>query len=133
VAVVDQYLKLREAQPQEPEYAYQLGKAFMKVSEWAFQRMKELNSRSPLLYQALASSYLSQGRDELAMRALEQAIQLDPQLPEVHLALADIYHRQGKLVEARRELEKELSIMPDSRVALDLKEKLGGAKNEPSR
>ena len=124
VAVVDQYRKLREDHPQDPEYAYQLGKAYLKLSGWAFQRMKELNPRSPLLYQTVANNYHLQGRDELAVRALKQAIEIDPKLPELHLLLAEIYLAQGKFDEARKELDLELSILPDSRAALALKEKL---------
>jgi len=124
VAVVDQYRKLREGHPQDPEYAYQLGKAYLKLSGWAFQRMKEHNPRSPLFYQALANNYRLQGRDELAVRALKQAIEIDPKLPELHLLLAEIYLAQGKSGEARKELDLELSVLPDSRAALGLKEKL---------
>jgi tetratricopeptide (TPR) repeat protein len=122
--VVDEYRHLVEEYPREPEYAYQLGKAYMKLSEWAFERMKRLNPRSARLYQTLAAQYRLQGRDELAIRALQEAIELDPALPELHLALAEIYSVQGKTAEAQQALEKELSIMPGGRAALALKEKL---------
>lgn len=128
IAVVDQYRKLRDAQPQEPEYAYQLGKAYLKLSEWAFQRMKELNPRSALLYQTLASQYRLQGRDELALRALWQAIAIDPRMPELHLNLAEIYLSQGKRNEARSALAAELALMPESQAALALKAKLEASK-----
>jgi len=124
VAVVDQYRKLCEDHPQDPEYAYQLGKAYLKLSGWAFQRMKELNPRSALLYQTMGINYSLQGRQELAVRALKQAIEIDPKLPELHLLLAEIYLAQGKSGEARRELDLELSILPDSRAALAFEEKL---------
>ncbi len=128
IAVVDQHRKLREAQPHEPEYAYQLGKAYMKLAEWAFQRMKELNPRSALLYQTLASQYRLQGRDELALRALQQAIAIDPRMPELHLNLAEIYLSQGKRNEARNALDLELAIMPESQAALRLKQKLESSR-----
>lgn len=128
IAVVDQYRKLRAAQPHDPEYAYQLGKACMKLSEWAFQRMKELNPRSALLYQTLASQYRLQGRDELALRALQQAIAIDPRMPELHLNLAEIYLAQNKRSEARNALDLELAIMPESQAALRLKQKLESSR-----
>jgi tetratricopeptide (TPR) repeat protein len=124
LAVADQYRRLRESHPQDPEYAYQLGRAYMKLSEWAFGKLKEVNPRSALLYLTLARNYRLQGRDELAERTLKQAIVLDPNLPELHLALAEIYQAQGKVGEARAEVERELAIMPGSLAALALRERL---------
>lgn len=130
--MTDQYRKLTEVQRDNPEYAYQLGRAYLRLSKWAFQRVKELNPRSPRLYQSLALNYHIQGKDELALRALHQAIAIDPNLPELHLALAEIYHRLGNLTEARNAVVKELAIMPVSQAALALKQKLE-ASNPPAR
>ena len=130
--MIEQYRRLTELQRDNPEYAYQLGRAYMRLSEWAFQRVKELSPRSPRLYQSLALNFHIQGKDELALRALSQAIAIDPNLPELHLALAEIHHRLGNLTEARIAVEKELVIMPVSQAALALKQKLE-ASNPPGR
>jgi tetratricopeptide (TPR) repeat protein len=132
MGMLDQYRKLTEAQPDNPEYVYQLGRAYLKLSEWALQRVKELNPRSPRLYQSLALNYHIQGKDELALRALQEAVALGPKLPELHLALAEIYFRLGNLKEARNAVEKELAIMPVSQAARALKQKLDSS-NPPGR
>ncbi len=124
IGMLDQYRKLTEAQPDNPEYVYQLGRAYLKLSEWALERVKELNPRSPRLYQSLALNYHIQGKDELALRALQEAIAVDAMLPELHLALAEIHLRLGNLAEARSAVEKELVIMPASQAAQALKQKL---------
>jgi len=124
MGMLDQYRKLTEAQPDNPEYVYQLGRAYLKLSEWAFERVKELNPRSPRLYQSLALNYHIQGKDELALRTLQEAIAVDPMLPDLHLALAEIHLRLGNLTEARNAVEKELAIMPVSKAALALKQGL---------
>jgi tetratricopeptide (TPR) repeat protein len=124
MGMLDQYRKLSETLPDNPEHVYQLGRAYLKLSEWAFERIRELNPRSPRLYQSLALNYHIQGKDELALRALQEAIAVDAMLPDLHLALAEIHLRLGNLTEARNAVEKELAIMPVSKAALALKQKL---------
>lgn len=131
--VVEQFRALRELAPQEPEYAYQLGNAYLKLASWCAREMVRLNPRSARVYQMLGENYRHQaGRIDLAIRAFQRAAQADPRLPEIHLALAEIYLRQGKSAEARREIEQELALVPESAAALALKKKLD-AGTSPSQ
>ena len=123
--VVEQFRALRELAPQEPEYAYQLGNAYLKLAGWCAQEIVRLNPRSARVYQMLGENYRVQaGRMELAVRAFQRAAQADPKLPDVHLALAGIYLEQGKQSEARKAIEQELAIVPESVAALALRQKL---------
>ena len=121
---VEQYRALREFAPREPEHAYQLGKAYLGLSEWCWRELRKLDPGSARLQQALGHNYRVQGRTSLAVGAFERAARADPTLPEVHLALAQIYVEQKRWAEARRELERELALVPESAGARALAERL---------
>ncbi len=123
--VAEQFQALRELVPQEPEYAYQSGKAYLELSAWCYQRIVQFQPSSARAYQALAENFRAQGRPEIAMRAFQHAAEADPTLPDIHLALAEIYFEQGKTAEARKEVEQELALVPESVAAAALKRKLG--------
>jgi tetratricopeptide (TPR) repeat protein len=123
-AAVDQYRALRELAPDDPEYTYQLGRAYLRLSEWALQRLREIDPGSARIYQALGHNYRVQGRADLAVRAFERAAQADPKLAEIHLALAQIHLEQKNYGEARKEIERELAIVAESAGARALKQRL---------
>ena len=78
--VVDQYRALREIDPKNGEYAYQLGKAYDKLLEWSSRNIVRVNSGSARLYQTLGQNYLLQGKYELAMVEYQRSINADPKL-----------------------------------------------------
>ncbi len=129
--VVDQFRALRELSPQEPEYAYQLGSAYLKLSAGCFRQVLYLNASSARACQIRAENYRAQGRAELASKAYQRAAQADPKLPGIHLALAEIYREQRNAAGARKEVEQELAIVPESTMALALKQKLEAAETKP--
>jgi tetratricopeptide (TPR) repeat protein len=122
--VVEQFQVLEQLAPQEPEYVYQSARAYLDLSAWCYREIIHIQPNSARAYQTLAENFRAEGRPELAMRALQHAVQADPTLPETHLALAEIYFEQGKKAEARKELERELAILPDSAAASALKKRL---------
>jgi len=128
VGVVDQFRVLRDLAPQDPEYAYQLGSAYAKLSAWCYQQIQNLDPGSARVYQTLAENYHIQGKADLAIRTLERAAKANPMLPGVNLSLAQIYMEQAKISEARRAVEQELAIVPESVAALALREKLQAAE-----
>src|SRR5207247_12735 len=89
-AAIEQYRALRELAPEDPEYAYQLGRAYLRLSEWAMQRLRAIDPGSARIYQALGHNYRVQGRADRAVRAFERAAQADPRPRAVHLAPAQI-------------------------------------------
>jgi tetratricopeptide (TPR) repeat protein len=123
-AAIDQYRALRDLAPDDPEYAYQLGRAYLRLSEWAVQRLREIDPGSARIYQALGHNYRVQGRADLALRAFERAAQADPKLPEIHLVLAQIHLEQKNYGEARKEIDRELALVPESAGARALKQRL---------
>jgi tetratricopeptide (TPR) repeat protein len=111
---VEQYRALRDLKPDEPEYAYALGTAYLRLSEWSLKQLGTVEGGQARLQQALGHNYRVQGRPDLALRAFAQAAEADPTLPEVHLAMAQVHMEQKRWAEARREIEKELAIVPES-------------------
>jgi tetratricopeptide (TPR) repeat protein len=123
-AAIEQYRAMRGLAPDDPETAYQLGRAYLRLSEWAMQRLRDVDPGSARLYQALGHNYRVQGRADLAVRAFERAAQADPKLPEIHLALAQIHLEQRNWASARAEVERELAIVPESAGALALQRRI---------
>jgi len=122
--VVDQYFELRRLAPKDPEYAYQLGRAYMKLSTWCFQQIERVAPDSARVHLTLAENLAIQGRAAEAIAAYRKAALADPKLAGVHLALAQIYLKQGQLEDARHEISSELGIVPESAAALAFKRRL---------
>jgi len=127
-AAIEQYRALRDLAPDDPESTYQLGRAYLRLSEWAIERLREVDPRSARIYQLQGHNYRVQGRADLALRAFEQAAQSDPRLPEIHLAMAQLYLEQNDESAARQEIERELAVVPESAGALALKRRLEGGE-----
>jgi Tfp pilus assembly protein PilF len=125
--VIDQYRTLRVMEPRNGEYAYQLGKAYNRLSDWSYQKIIRVNPASARLYQTLGQNYLQQGKYELAIMEYQRAIQADPKLPELHLALALIHLEQKRFDEAAKEIELELNLAPESAKALGVKRQIQAA------
>jgi len=121
---VEQFRALTEMKPDEPEYVYALGNAYLRLSEWSLKQLATVDGGEARLQQALGHNYRVQGRADFALRAFERAAQADPTLPEVHLAMAQVYMEQKRWAEARQEIERELAIVPESAGARALLERL---------
>jgi tetratricopeptide (TPR) repeat protein len=121
---VEQYQALRELKPNEPEYVYGLGSAYLHLSEWCLRELDKRDGGAARLFQALGHNYRVQGRPDLALTAFTKAAEADPTLPEVHLAMAQIHMEQKRWADARREVERELALIPDSAGARALAERL---------
>jgi predicted Zn-dependent protease len=125
---VEQFRQLRQQAPRDPEYAYQLGRAYMQLSAWCIGAITRAAPDSARVYQMLAENRVAQGRTGEAVRAYLKAAAADPRLPGIHLALAQIYVQEGKPDKARSEIERELAIVPENAMALAFKRKLEGAR-----
>jgi tetratricopeptide (TPR) repeat protein len=130
LCVVEQFQFLAELKPQEAEYAYQLGRAYTRLSEWCYQRIIALDPDAARLHQALGQQYLTQGKYDLALAEYRRAAVVDPKLPEIHLAIAVIHLEQRNLDEAGKEIALELQLAPESRKALEIKQKIAVARKQ---
>ena len=131
---VEQLRALRRLAPEEPEYAYQLGRVYLALSAAYLKRISSVDPSSGRPSQALGESYFLQGKSQLAMREFKRALKADPSLPGIHLLLAQIYSKQGKRAAALDELNRELAIVPSSAMALALRKQLGSEESgEPRR
>ncbi|HSD28068.1 MAG TPA: tetratricopeptide repeat protein [Vicinamibacteria bacterium] len=125
---VEQYRVLKEMKPADPEYAYALGNAYLRLAQWSLKELGTLDGGQARLHQAMGHHYRVQGRPDRALQAFERAAQADPTLPEVHLAMAQVHLEQKRWAEARREIERELAIVPESAGARTLLERLSAVE-----
>ena len=125
--VVDAYRHVVRLEPDNPEYAYRLGSAYLDLAQWAHERLRTTAPRSARVAQALAREYLRQGRAAPAIKVLQRAADADPSLPDIHLALAQAYFGGGQLEEAAAEIQRELAIVPGRKDALELKTRIESA------
>jgi tetratricopeptide (TPR) repeat protein len=127
-AAVEELQKLVNMDPQQAEYSYLLGRAWMRLSEWSYQRLAKLNPDSARLHQARGQDYAIQGKYESAIAAYQQAARSDPRLPEIHLALGLLLLELKKLDEALAEIDLELKLVPESKAAIETRAKIEAAK-----
>jgi len=128
LCLVDEYRALVELSPANPEYAYRLGKAYLRLSQWAHARIQAIDPRAARLSQALGREYLEQGRLDLAERAFRDAVDRNDTLADVHLALARIYLADRRLDEAARAVARALALVPESKEARALRTSIEAAR-----
>ncbi len=128
LCLADEYRALVELSPGNPEYAYRLGKIYLRLAQWAHLRIQAIDPRAPRLSEALGREYLEQGRADLAERVFLDAISRDPTIADVHLALARIYLADGRLDEAASAVARALVLEPDSKAARELRLKIQAAR-----
>lgn len=128
LCLADEYRTLVQLSPASPEYAYRLGKAYLRLSQWAHTRMQGIDPGGARLKQALGREYLEQGRPDLAEQAFRDALARDASLVDVHLSLARLYLADGRLTEAAAAAARALALMPDSREARALVSRIEAAK-----
>jgi predicted Zn-dependent protease len=127
VGVVDQYRDLVGLAPADGEYAYRLSRAYLRLAQWSFDRIRTINPKSARLPQALGREYLQQERPDLAAAAFEEAARLDPRLPGIQLALARLHLDGGRLQDAARAIARELVLSPDDVEARQVKAAIDAA------
>jgi Tfp pilus assembly protein PilF len=115
--------------PDDPEYAYRLGKAYLRLSQHAYERIRAIDPQAARLSQALGREYLAQGQPQLARVSFEAAAARDPRLADVHLALAQLAADDGRWDDAAREVAFELAVQPTSREALALRAHIDAARS----
>ena len=115
--------------PDDPEYTFRLGKAYLRLSQDAYQRIRAIEPHAARLSQALGEEYLAQRQPQRARVAFEAAAARDPRLAEVHLALAQLAADDGRWDDAAREVALELAVQPTSREALALRARIEAARS----
>jgi len=128
--VVNQYQILSAIDPREAEYTYQLGQAYLTLSQWCIQQIRQRGPQSARWYESLAETLLGQGQAGRAIPFFQRAALADPKLPGIHLALAQIYLQQNRPAEAHREIALELRLVPESVAAKALEEQIA-AREKP--
>jgi Tfp pilus assembly protein PilF len=115
--------------PDDPEYGYRLGKAYLRLSQHTYERIRAIDPEAARLSQALGQEYVAQGQPQRARVAFEAAAARDPKLADVHLALAHLAADDGRWDDAAREVALELAVQPTSREALALRAKIDAARS----
>lgn len=130
LCLTDEYRELVALSPASPEYAYRMGKAYLRLSQWAHERMQAVDPSAARLKQALGREHLEQGRPDLAEQAFLEAVTRDPGLVEVHLALARLYLADGRWEEATRAVARALAVVPNSAEAAAVQALIGAARGQ---
>jgi predicted Zn-dependent protease len=128
ICLTDEYRTLVDLTPGNPEYAYRLGKAYLRLSQWTLTRMQTIDPKAARLSQAKGREYLEQGRPDLAEAAFLDAVGRDATLDEVYLALARLYLADGRLDDASRAVARALALLPDSKAAQGLQSSIEAAR-----
>lgn len=127
-ALTDTSRLVAQRLPNDPEYVYRLGRAYLNLAQWAHAEMRRVHPESARVSQALGREYLQQERSDLALAAFAEAARRDPRLPEVRLALARIHFDEGRFDEAAREVEMALALEPTSQEAHALRSRITAAR-----
>jgi predicted Zn-dependent protease len=128
ICLADEYRTLAQLAPGNAEYAYRLGKAYLRLSQWTLARMQTIDPKAARLSQAKGREYLEQGRPDLAEAAFLDAVARDGTLDDVHLALARLYLAGGRLDDASRAVARALALVPESKVAHGLQSSIEAAR-----
>ena len=84
----------RAARPATPSCLYRSGKAYLRLAQWSYERIRAIDPKSARLSQALGREIPQQGRVDEAIRAVQEAARPRPALPGIHLALAQLLASQ---------------------------------------
>ena len=117
VCLTDEYRTLVRLMPSNAEYTYRLGKAYLRLSQWAHERMQTIDASAPEVKLALGREWLQQGRADLAERAFAEATASNPAFVEGHVALARLHLDARRFAEAASAAERALALVPRHREA----------------
>jgi tetratricopeptide (TPR) repeat protein len=93
-------------------------------AENAARRMANALPADYRSYYYLAASGFEQGKNAEASRYAQKALQINPRAAEVYLMLADVYARAQNFAAALENVERALTLAPNNKAALDLRERL---------
>lgn len=79
----------------------------------AFAVARDLVPQEASYWVGIGLSQLGRFRDDLAMSALERAIEIDPHVTQAHVLLGDIYAQRGEVTAAVRYYDRALSQNPN--------------------
>lgn len=130
VPAAAQLERLRTLAPDDPEYAYQLGSIYQRISKAAFQRMRALAPQGARVQQLFGEQYTVTGDNAKAIHAYQAAIAAEPKLEGSHAALAMIFLQLGKFPEAQGESDRELALDPESAMAKQVAQAIAHAVQE---
>jgi predicted Zn-dependent protease len=117
--------------PRDPELLYQLGRAYLRLAQWSYERIRAIDPKSARLSQALGRELAEQGRVDEAIRAFAEAGARDPRLPGIHLALAQLLASRQQWDEALDAIDRELALAPANAAARDLRAQIEAARIAP--
>jgi len=109
------YEKALQAEPSNPEYAFQLGQVHFDAGNYpqALQHYESAYARNRKisgLRERLALSYMSCGRESEAIVVLEDLLEEFPERKNLYTSIGELYERAGKWQEACAYYERYISI-----------------------
>jgi tetratricopeptide (TPR) repeat protein len=126
----DKAISLYQSVPQQsPTYALAeagLARAywrkFLDTSEtkWAddatqaAQRAVQMNSDLAAVQMTMGMIHVDQGKFDVGIQELQQALKDDPRSPDAHAALAEAYRQQGRIADAKNEFQTAMDLDNDN-------------------
>ncbi len=112
---------LVEEYPQDADILFTLGKAYLRLSAAAAEKLALAGDRARV-HQMLAENFVNQGKFKEAIDEYDAAFALDRDLPGVHYPLALMLLHEGKSEDGQRNLEAALLDDPQNERARRLLE-----------
>ena len=111
-AAVQQLQQLTEREPGNQTLWYELGQAYMQLSQQAFTKVQSINPDSVLVHEMSGQMMVDMRNYDGALVEYNKAVAMAPHEPGTHYGLAMVYWNQNNLPAALTEFRSELQNDP---------------------
>ncbi len=80
----------------------------------ASAKASEMNPNLAAVQMTVGMIHVDQGKFDVGLQELQQAMRLDPRSADVHAALGEAYRQQGRISDAKNELQTAIDLAPDN-------------------
>ncbi|HEY9077257.1 MAG TPA: tetratricopeptide repeat protein [Anaerolineaceae bacterium] len=118
-AAVTHWEKALALRPTFAEFALELGKAYLNVSDFVqaievLETASSLEPMSAMIWQALSQAYIARGEFDKAEQSANRMIELDPKNVDAYLMCANIAYQAGDLNRALGLVQVALDKLPEN-------------------
>ncbi|MHB8482222.1 MAG: tetratricopeptide repeat protein [Nitrospiria bacterium] len=134
LALKNYHLALKNKLYEKPHYIHlNIGRIYLaqnRLKEAITEYLEAIHIEPgyALAYRALGEAYLKTGDEKSALDSFVEAVQLSPEDPMNHFRLAEMYWKEKSYQKGEIEFKKVISLVPDSDLAKEAKNKIEGRK-----
>jgi tetratricopeptide (TPR) repeat protein len=103
-----------EKRPQDPDLLYYLSQTHGQLAKAVFEKLQQLDPRSPRAQQMLGEAQAAAGNRSAAQKHFAAALAARPDLRGIHFALGELALRAGEFETALSEFRTEADLAPGS-------------------